>query len=256
MIAGALLAVLLTQPAPIPAPKGSWLHVEVSEELDAELLRSLTVPGVVLWVSTRSNTLRASTVETLRQAESAFVQVHPPVTSVQARQLDGAARVGYWLKAPPWPKEGLQYRGPRRLAVELQGALDEAVARQLASLRPAWIRWIPDGEPGLLSFARLRSLPGAKVLRVSLPALPAKSSDCGFSSDTMALELEPASTGALTAPCGFKPRVRLAARSSFNVLHALAAMPAVEVDVEIGASREAALALQRILAELSGPRVP
>ena len=62
-------------------------------------LRALAGSGTVIWLRTRSNMLRDSTVEALALFPEAYVQLRPPVKEEQVRQLRRAPRVGAWLDA-------------------------------------------------------------------------------------------------------------------------------------------------------------
>ena len=72
-----LLGLVLASGPTEWALPGFRVAVMASDEIDADRLRALARPEVVLWLRTRSNGLRRSTTETLQLAESAFVQVRP-----------------------------------------------------------------------------------------------------------------------------------------------------------------------------------
>src|SRR6266700_7350782 len=69
------------------APQGTRVHVKASEDLDPDRLRALARPGVTVWLSTRSNLLKVSTMENLNRFDGAFIQLRAPVTQSQARAL-------------------------------------------------------------------------------------------------------------------------------------------------------------------------
>ncbi|MHB8878917.1 MAG: hypothetical protein ACYC8T_34885, partial [Myxococcaceae bacterium] len=175
-------AVLLACLSQAPRPGGLSLpsfrlSVLASEDLDPDRLRPLSRPGVTLWLSTRSNTLRESTVENLARFAEAWVQLRPPLTRAQAHGLSRAPRAGALLFAGDLGGEGLHLLGPRRLAVQLTGALDESLAARLAAARPQVTYWEPQEEVDLLSFALFRQLPGRKIVRPTA-APPRESGPC------------------------------------------------------------------------------
>lgn len=86
-------AALAQDQRPVPAGSPDALigrsvpvHVVASEELEPDVLRALARPGVTLWLTTRSNTLRESTLDTLNRFEASWVQLRLPLAHV-----DGAA---------------------------------------------------------------------------------------------------------------------------------------------------------------------
>ena len=166
-----LLAALLAQ-APGPGPTaltlpGYRLHLVVDESVDADTLRALAGSGTVLWLRTRSNMLRDSTVEAVARFPEAYVQVRPPLLEAHASQLRRAPRAGVWLGAESLEKgTGWHHRlGPRPVAVDVRGPLDTEVAGRVAALRPARVTWLPgEADATLGGWGELARLPGAKVL--------------------------------------------------------------------------------------------
>lgn len=152
----------VTAPAQVALP-GYRLHLFASEELHPDALRLLTRPNVTLWLDTRSNMLRDSTLENLRRASESYVRFHPPVTDVQAKRFSGAAASGVWLDANELGGQGVYRLGGRALAVELSGAGEPAQWRKLQSARPSFTWWsaIPC-EP--TAFQSFRGLSGRKVM--------------------------------------------------------------------------------------------
>lgn len=167
-----LLAALLAQaPGPVGPTEltlpGYRLHLVVDESVDADTLRALAGGGTVLWLRTRSNMLRDSTVEAVALFPEAYVQVRPPLLEAHASQLRRAQRAGVWVDEESLGKgAGWHHRlGPRPVAVEVRGPLDAEVAGRVAALRPARVTWLPgDADATLGGWGELARLPGAKVL--------------------------------------------------------------------------------------------
>jgi hypothetical protein len=186
---------------------GFRLHVEVSEDIDADRLEALAHSGVVLWLETRSNLLKRSTAERLGRFEAAYVEVRPPWTTGVRQQFLGQVH--------PWVgEEGLDVAAYRRwapigTALEIAGVLtDQRLGRALA-VRPILVRWRPEGVPTAEEWARAARLPGLEVhpqvklpecqrplrraarIRLRLPAVDAEGSGvgCGFA---LRLEISPA----------------------------------------------------------------
>ncbi|MCP3142093.1 hypothetical protein [Pyxidicoccus xibeiensis] len=164
-----LLAALLAQ-APGPdtlALPGYRLHLVVDESVDADTLRALAGSGTVLWLRTRSNMLRDSTVEAVARFPEAYVQLRPPLLEAQAGQLRRAPRAGAWLDSRTLGTGGAWHHrlGPRKVAVDVHGRLDAETARRVAALRPSRVTWLPEAaEATLAGWGELVQLPGAKVL--------------------------------------------------------------------------------------------
>ncbi len=107
---------------------GFRVHVVASEALDADRLRGLARPEVVLWVRTRSNGLRRSTAETLQLAGSAFVEVRPPLGAPALAAFVG--RVGPWIAERGVDVARVRRWSPGQLAVDVEGPFsDELAAR-------------------------------------------------------------------------------------------------------------------------------
>ena len=169
-VAAALLVAVLAQ-APGPselALPGYRLHLVVDESVDADTLSALAGSGTVLWLRTRSNMLKNSTVEALARFPEAYVQLRPPLKEEQVRQLHRAPRAGAWLDAQALTGAGLHRLGPRRIAVELRGALDAELARRITGLRASRITWLPGAtEVTLETWGLFAQLPGSKLLALS-----------------------------------------------------------------------------------------
>ncbi|TQF17712.1 hypothetical protein FJV41_01715 [Myxococcus llanfairpwllgwyngyllgogerychwyrndrobwllllantysiliogogogochensis] len=163
-----LLAAVLAQapgPASLTLPHYR-LHLRVDESVDADALRSLAGSGTVLWLSTRSNMLRDSTLEALKSFPEVYVQVRPPLLEAHARQLGRAPRVGLWVDSSTLDASGWHHRlGPRAVAVEVRGVLDVDVASRVADVRPSRVAWFPGPEDASLAgWGEFVQLPGAKLL--------------------------------------------------------------------------------------------
>lgn len=166
-VAAAVLVTLLAQaPAPAePLLPGYRLHLVVDESVEADDLRALVGSGTVLWLRTRSNTLKDSTIEALALFPEAYVQLRTPLKEEHLRQLRKAPRVGAWLDAQMLTGPGLHWLGPRRSAVELRGPLDKELVRRLIALRPAWSLWTPGtSDISLEAWGTFAQLPGRKLL--------------------------------------------------------------------------------------------
>jgi hypothetical protein len=215
VIAGRLLLVLLAAD-PTPEPQAIFLaasvrvHLRASEELDPDYLRALARQNVTLWLTTRTNTLRASTLETINSFGVAWIALRAPVGDAEARQLGKVPRAGLWLDVKDLDG-ARRVLGPRRLALELRGPLDAALFGKIQKTRPAETIWRAPAEVDLLSWGLFRQLPGRKVLvRTHLEPWP---TDCPNPSDG-----EPALQTHLDAvskaprpgfPCGRGPRVEV-----------------------------------------------
>lgn len=234
------------------------VNAVVHEDLDADHLRALGRPNVVLWLHTRSNTLRASTVEDVARFDDAWVELRPPLKPVDAEVFARLPRAGVWLDARHLDA-GLQKRvpGARRLAVEVHGPLDDELAQRIARARPAFVRWQPGAPPDVLAWAQFRALPGRKVF---VPAadqlLPVKCGD--RSADEPAVEVHVASLLALSSdayPCGHGTRVVLRPDTDrWLVQSVLVRDASAELVLELGADEAAASKARVLLDELGlGP---
>jgi hypothetical protein len=255
-----LLAALLAQaPAPTElALPGYRLHLVVDESVDADALRALAGRGTVLWLRTRSNMLRASTVEALARFPEAYVQLRPPLLEAQAKQLQRAPRAGAWLDAGTLGAGAWHHRlGPRRVAVDVRGPLDAEAARRVAALRPARVTWLPgDAEATLAGWGELAQLPGAKLLVHPGPwdSAPGPCRDealPGAPRTARAAVSLRVDAGARVdgPPCGTGRRVRVTGLPDDAALVALfSRVPSAELELEVG-SDPGALARARAWVE-------
>jgi hypothetical protein len=256
-MAAVLLAALLAQ-APAPAElalPGYRLHLVVDESVDAATLRALAGRGTVLWLRTRSNMLRESTVEALARFPEAYVQLRPPLLEAQAKQLQRAPRAGAWLDASTLGAGAWHHRlGPRRVAVDVRGVLDTEVARRVAALRPARVTWLPeDKDATLAGWGELAQLPGAKllVLAGNLEGMCLDEALPGASRTARAAVSLRVDLGARVdgPPCGTGRRVRVTGLPDDAALVALfSRMPSAELELEVG-SDAGALARARAWVE-------
>lgn len=252
-----LLAALLAQAPTELALPGYRLHLVVDESVDADSLRALAGRGTVLWLRTRSNMLRDSTVEAVARFPEAYVQLRPPLREAQARQLQRAPKAGAWLEAGTLGAGAWHHRlGPRRVAVDIRGTLDAEVARKIAALRPARVTWLPgDVEVTLAGWGELAWLPGAKLLVLAgasgLEGTCQGEAARGPSRTARAAVSLRVEAGARVdgPPCGTGRRVRVSGPPDDAALVALfSRMPAAELELEVG-SNPVALAHARAWVE-------
>jgi len=234
--AAAVLVLLLAQ-APAPAElalTGYRLHLVVDESVAADNLRALAGSGTVLWLRTRSNTLRDSTLEALALFPEAYVQLRTPVTEEHIRQLRNAPRVGAWLEAQTLTGLGLHWLGPRRSAVELRGAIDAEITRRVRALRPSWILWTPGAsDVSLEAWGAFAQLPGRKLLSLAAPMGPlCPKLPWRGALATVSLRVE---EGTVTETCGLGRRVLMKGFPEDTALVALLSRdPSAELEVEAG----------------------
>ncbi len=237
MSAAAVLLVTLLAQAPAPAElvlPGYRLHLVVDESVEADELRALAGSGTVIWLRTRSNMLRESTVEALALFPEAYVQLRPPLKEEQVRQLRRAPRVGAWLDAQSLAGQGLHWLGPRRTAVEIRGVLDAELARRLSAFRPSRVIWLPgSSEVSLESWGAFAQLPGSKLLALAgefgpiCPEIPWRAALASVS-----LRVEEGASG---ETCGLGRRVVMKGFPNDAVLEALLGRgPSTELELEVG----------------------
>lgn len=237
MSAAAVLLVALLAQAPAPtdlALPGYRLHLVVDEDVDADTLRALAGSGTVLWMRTRSNMLRTSTVEALALFPEAYVQLRPPLLEAQVRQLRAAPRVGAWLDAEALAAGGWHRLGPRRVAVEVRGPLDATRARQVAALKPSRVTWAPgDGDATLEAWGYFAQLPGRKLLAWPWPPeTPCPEPLARGGLGTVTLRADARST---SGACGLTRRVLMEGFPDDAVLVALLSRaPSTELEVVVG----------------------
>lgn len=163
LLAGAQLQRPLPTNSPQTLTVTPRVHVRASETVDVDLLGALARPGVILWLRTSGNTLKASLVERLARFDTVWVQVHAPLKPVDARVWAAVPRAGAWVDVSSLA-ELKKLPGARRVAVELSGALTDAILEQLRSARVDEVRWAPQGEVDLLRWSQFSQLRGRRVL--------------------------------------------------------------------------------------------
>ena len=213
------------------------VHVRANEELDSDHLRVLARKNVTLWLSTRTNSLRASTLESINRFGEAWISLRAPVDEADARQLNKVATAGIWLETKDLDG-ARRVLGPRKLALKLSGPLEAALAEKLKKLRPSEISWVAPAQVDLLSWSLFRALPGRKLLLRGTDELwptqcPANPSS---SEPTMQVGLESAEKlleGAF--PCGRAPRIEVPLTVDRAAVQALLVRePSVELVIDVG----------------------
>ena len=242
---GAVVAALLAAAPTGWALPGYRVHLTASEDLEADRLRALARPEVVLWVTTRSNLLRASTAETVQQAGAAFVQMRPPLRSQDLPPLRG--RVGPWVAEAGLDVARTRRWSPGRLAVEVVGPLDAVVLDRVKALRPVAVRWRPAGWPEAAEWSRAGRLSGLEVV---LPDVPVPG--CEGVPKQHRLRLRVPLARVETAPCSLPLRVELPADvEAARVVELLVARPDAELALAVGEDTAAADRVRRLLDALT-----
>lgn len=265
-VACALLALFARAQDQRPLPRGAppdfvptapRVHVRVHEELDPDRLRELARPGVTLWLATRSNTLRDSTLENVARFDAAWVQLRPPLEPVDARVFSKAPSAGAWLVGAEGLELGSRLPGARRFVVSIEGPLDEALLERLSRARPAELTWTPPAELDLLTWGQLKRLPGRRVI-VAPPQLllPVRCDERRAGDPT--LELHVASLLSLSSdvfPCGVGTRVVVQPGTEAWLLQSLLVRdPSVELVIDVGADPIRARGARALLDQLQlGP---
>lgn len=222
--------------APRPTP-GEWVlpgyrvHVFASEELPVDALRSLVRPGVTLWLQTRSNMLRGSTLDTLRRAESAWVQFRPPVVRAHWDQLAKLPGVGIWVDAADVGGRGLERRGPHRLAVEVGAPVPLETVRRA---KPALVRWrLPVSSRDALK------VPGVRHLWEGL----VEAEGCTPADPSLKLRVD----APWSARCGHGVLAHVVRAEAAPLRALFVANPAAELVVEVQDSEAAARGASKLL---------
>jgi hypothetical protein len=254
----ALSTAAYAQQAPRPLPAASpeeftapsvHVSVVVHEDLPPDFLRRLARPDVTLWLQTRSNTLRASTLENLARFDEVFVQLRAPLTSVDAQVFGKLPKAGLWLDTPQLPVL-FRIPGARPVAIDVSGPLDLAVVNRLSAAKPTVVRWSPSTSINVLEWGLFRQLPGRKI--VVMPVSLLRATNCSErSAGQPSVELDLATVLAMNSdvlPCGRAPRVIVRPGVDHWMLQSLVVRdPSAELVVIIGADEEVASATQALL---------
>jgi hypothetical protein len=228
------------------------VHLRAHEDLDPDRLRDLARPGVTLWLTTRTNTLRASTLENVARFDAAWVQLRSPLKPYDALAFKKLPTTGVMLGLESLDLLG-RLPGARRVALALKGPLDEALVAKVSAARPWEVRWTPEGEVDLLSWGQFSQLPGRRVI-VATPQtlLPVKCAERRSGDPSM--ELHVASLLALSSdvfPCGTGTRVVVQPEVEAWLLQSLLVRdPSVELVVDVGADSARALAVRGLMERL------
>lgn len=208
---------------------GFRVQVVASDELDADRLRALARPEVVLWMRTRTNGLRRSTAETLQLAGSAFVQVRAPLGAPSLAPFVG--RVGPWIAERGIDVAKVRRWSPGRLAVGVEGSLTEQLATRLRMLRPVAVEWSRGEWPEPEEWARARGFSGVELAGLGTAAV-----DCAAVPARTRVRVR-VPLGSVTADgvCGLPLSVEVPAGVEAREVHALLLLhPDVELRVEVG----------------------
>jgi hypothetical protein len=224
------------------------VHLFASEDLSPDALGALARPEVVLWLATRSNTLRASTVARLARFRESYVQLHSPIKTQDWAQLEAVPRAGVWLSAEAATEPTLFRAGARRRALSLRGPLDASALKAVAAARPVRIRWEPGDPPNLEAWSRFAQLPCARVLVWDGP-LGQFSDGCPVSGRPAGLILwadspRLAAPAALARACGWPLAVRLPGQVGSEWLAGLIGKYP-QLDLELEASDDGAATAAR-----------
>lgn len=228
-------------PAESPEPlvaRAVRVNVVASDELEPDVLRALARPEVVLWLTTRSNTLRESTLDTLNRFGASWVQLRAPLETVDAKALQRAPKAGLWMPLDARVGPAIsRFRGSRSLALEVSGPIDDDTRGLLASQRPTLVRWTPAGEVDLLQWSQFRGLPGRKLVVLSPGFLLPR--DCASrEASEPAAELHVGMLLAVSAgvfPCGLGTRIEVSPEVEPWLLKSLIVRdPSIELVVRVG----------------------
>lgn len=245
-LVGALLASVAVaqnqRPLPSESPeplvaRSVRVNIVASEDLEPDVLRALARPQVVLWLTTRSNTLRESTLDTLNQFGASWVQLRAPLEPVDAKALRRAPKAGLWVPLDARLGPALsRFRGSRSLALEVSGQLDGDARALLLAQKPNLVRWTPAGEVDLLQWSQFRALPGRKVVVLSPGFLLPR--DCAVrDASEPSAELHVGMLLAVSAgvfPCGAGTRIEVAPDVEGWLLKSLIVRdPSVELVVRV-----------------------
>lgn len=247
--ASAPLKPLPSRSPEVLAPPSLRVHVRAHEDLEPDTLRSFARPRVTLWLETRSNVLKRSTLENLQRFDGVFVRLRAPVTETQGRALEAAPAAGVWVEASQLEGRGFaRVLGPRPLAVQLKGPLDEALFERLQKAKPEVVEWLPGAESEVMSFSLLKQLPGRKLVSGLSPQACARSDD-GPAARVHLATLLSLSSGAF--PCGRSPVVVVALDTDRWLIQSTVVKdPTAELEVFVGDDELSARRAGQLLDEL------
>lgn len=249
---GSALPARTTHPRPA-VPHGALTvraHIWAHEDLDPDALRALgTAPGATLWLSTRANALRESTLDTLAKTPRAFVQVRAPFNASLREQLKRAGHAGLHVELEALRAQGLDVvRGSRPLAVTVRATLDEATIELLNTARPQVVLWRPSLAPDLLALSLARQVPGSLWLYWPDP----ETAPVGCTAQLGVTVVMPLKKGSTVDPsCARQRQFVLPARTADEDLRTLAlTIPSAEVSFEIAEDVAGAYTLKKLLVAL------
>jgi len=233
---------------------GFRLHLEASEDVEADRLELLARPGVVLWLQTTSNLVKRSVAERLGRAEASYVQVRPPLGAAVRDQF--GLRVHAWVALEGLDTSAFARWAPAGTAVDVVGALSAERAQAAQSLRPQVVRWQPDGEPTPEEWGRAAGLSGVEVHPAALlAACPRPLKGAG----RIRLRV-PVQQAESSAPgCGFALRLEVPVSiSEGEVKEVLVRFPGAELWAHVGSDADAAAAatLVGVLSAAAPPARP
>ncbi len=244
------------RPLPAQAPQAiaarARVHVRAHEDLDPDRLRTLSRPGVTLWLSTKSNTLRASTLENIGRFDTAWVQLRSPLKKVDAQVFSKLPNAGLWVSSDALDI-ARRIPGVRRVAVTIRGSLSESLVGMLRAAHVSEVRWVPTEPVDLFSWSQFRQLPGRRVVAVNPEELLAVK--CAErTTNNPAIEVHVASMLALSSdafPCSAGARVVVEPKVETWLLQSLLVRdPSVELVVDVGSDAERALVAQAMFDRL------
>ncbi len=232
------LALAAAGPEPLQLP-GFRLHLVLSENLEPDRLGALARPGVVLWLTTRSNLLKRSVAERLGRSESSYVQVRQPLGQ-PGLQEQFTPRVHPWVELRGLDVQSYRRWAPGGTAVELSGALTEERLAELLALRAAAVHWRPEETPAPEEWARAVRLPGLEV-RPPLPLPPCTRVLKG--AERIRLRVPAAVAESTAAGCGFALRLEIPSSiTEADVRELLVKFPGAEFWTEVKGDGDAAAA--------------
>jgi hypothetical protein len=239
------LALAVAGPEPLRLP-GFRLHLQLTEDIEPDRLETLALPGVVLWVETRSNLLKRSVAERLGRTDASYVQFRPPPGEGVRQQFIG--RVQPWVALEGLDVTAYRRWAPGGTAVEVVGALTEERLARLRALHPLAVRWRPAAAPVPEEWARAQRLAG---LEVHLEAPLAGCERPWKGAERIRLRVPAAQVDSSAPGCGFALRLEVPPSiSESEVQRLLVESPGAELWARVGneADAGAAASLVRLLA--------